>query len=149
MNEKINYLEWACKFKLATKQYANFSETELREIYDAYDQPDFPWSHTLINLWKQGFIKRELESELAYKLLFAEEVAYKERLRNQLKLQTPQTPPVLEFHSCNLEIALGLAIEQQRIVEQKMGFTRDSGLVAGWVSLLDALIKKQNVKINN
>ena len=48
------------------------------------------------------------------------------------------------YFRSNLLIALQVAIEKQRAEEKKIGYTRDSGLVAGWVDLKEHLEDQSN-----
>ena len=52
----------------------------------------------------------------------------------------------MTVHKENLVSALSVAIEKQREVEKKAGYTRDSALVAGWVDTKQALERDEELE---
>ena len=48
----------------------------------------------------------------------------------------------------NLLLALNVAIQKQREEEKEINYTRDSGLVAGWVELVNHLEEDTDNQIN-
>jgi hypothetical protein len=52
------------------------------------------------------------------------------------------------YFKSNLLLALDIAITDQRKNEKKIGYTRDSGLVAGWVELIEYLEENLDNQIN-
>lgn len=53
----------------------------------------------------------------------------------------------INMQAQNLLSALYIAISEQRKGEAKQGFTRDSGLVAGWVEVSEAIKRGESVTI--
>jgi len=54
---------------------------------------------------------------------------------------------MITAYSTNLITALWIAIKAQREVERKAGYTSDSAIVAGWVKVMEALERGENVEI--
>lgn len=52
------------------------------------------------------------------------------------------------YFKSNLLLALNVAIQKQREEEKKINYTRDSGLVAGWVELMEYLEESPDNQIN-
>jgi len=52
----------------------------------------------------------------------------------------------MTVHKENIVSALGVAIEKQREVEKKAGYTGDSCLVAGWVVTKEALERGEELE---